>query len=163
MAKSLQLKLAIVVHLFITGTVFAYAADAKEFVSGLDSIPLEAFQRVAALAFAAGSAATLIKVARPSVAVKNLPLEIVKDLFCSVLAGMLIFAFTNMAGLSMWPQFVLVLLAGFGGTQVLDMALAKGFFPWLSSLLGRLGGAVPPTPRSEDKPTINANDSTTPP
>lgn len=150
MAKSLQLKLAIVVHLFITGTVFAYAADAKEFVSGLDSIPLEAFQRVAALAFAAGSAATLIKVARPSVSIRNLPLEIIKDLFCSVLAGMLIFAFTNWLGVGVWPQFVLVLLAGFGGTQVLDMALAKGFFPWLSGVLGRLGGTPQPPPPSQD-------------
>lgn len=147
MGKSIQLKLCALVHLFIIATAFAYAADAKEFVAGIEAIPLDAFKYVAVVAFAAGTGATLIKVARPDIVVRSLPLEIAKDLFCSVLAGTLVFAFTSWLGLTMWPQLILILMAGFGGTQVLDVALAKGFFPWLSVVLGRLSGS--PT---QDKP-----------
>lgn len=140
MGKSIQLKLAALVHLFTTGIVIAYASEAKDFVEGIEAIPIEAFKYVAGVAFAFGSAATLIKVARRDIIIKNLPLEILKDLVCSVAAGMLVFAFTSWIGLSMWPQFGLIMLAGFGGTQVLDVALSKGFFPWLNQVLGRLGG-----------------------
>jgi hypothetical protein len=147
--KSLQLRLALLVHLFITGSVFAYASEAKDFVAGIESIPLEAFKYVAGVAFASGSAATLIKVARPDIVVRNLPLEVVKDLACSVVAGMLIFAFTSWMGLSMWPQLALILMAGFGGTRVLDMALAEGFFPWLSRAMGRMGEPTPPAAPKE--------------
>lgn len=145
MGNSIQLKLSALVHLLIIGTVCAYAADAKEFVEGFESIPFAAFKYVAGVAFAAGSAATLIKVARPDVIVKNLPVEILKDLVCSVVAGLLIFCFTSWIGLTMWPQLGLILMAGFGGTQVLDVALAKGFFPWLSNVLGRFSTPQPPT------------------
>lgn len=143
MGKSIQLKLCALVHLLIIATAFAYAADANEFVAGIEAIPLAAFKYVAVLSFAAGTGATLIKVARPDVIVRSLPLEIAKDLFCSVIAGVLVFGFTSWVGLTMWPQLILILMAGFGGTQVLDVALAKGFFPWLSSVLGRLSGPPP--------------------
>jgi hypothetical protein len=147
--KSIQVKLCALVHLLIIGTAFAYAADANDFVAGIESIPLDAFKYVAMVAFAAGTGATLIKVARPDVVVKRLPIEIAKDLFCSGLAGMLVFFFTSWVGLTIWPQLILILLAGFGGTQVLDVALAKGFFPWLSTVLGRLSGPVPPSDSSK--------------
>lgn len=144
MAKSLQLKFALLVHLFITWTAFAYASDPKDFVAGIESIPLDAFKYVAGVSFAAGSAATLIKVARPDIVIRNLVLEVIKDLVSSVVAGMLVFFFTSWMGLSMWPQLGLILMAGFGGTRVLDMALAEGFFPWLSKAMGRL--ATPDAP-----------------
>jgi hypothetical protein len=147
--KSIQLKLAALVHLFATCIVVAYAADAKEIASGIESIPLGSIRWVAGVSFCFGSVATIIKVAKRDVAVRNLPLEIAKDLVSSVAAGVLVFAFTSMIGLSMWPQFILIMMAGFGGTQVLDIALAKGFFPWLNGVLGRISG----TPAGKDTGT----------
>lgn len=143
MGKSIQLKLCALVHLFIIASAFAYAADAKDFVAGIEAIPFAAFKYVAVVSFAAGTGATLIKVARPDIIIQRLPIEIAKDLFCSGLAGLLVFFFTSWIGLTIWPQLILILMAGFGGTQVLDVALAKGFFPWLSSVLGRLSGPPP--------------------
>lgn len=148
MGKSIQLKLAALVHLLILGSAFAYAAEVKTVFDGLESLPIEAFKSAAIISFAAGTGATLIKVARPDIVIRNLALEIVKDLFCSMLSGVLVFGFTSWVGLTIWPQFILVLLAGFGGTQVLDMALAKGLFPWLSTVLGRIAGP----PANQNKP-----------
>lgn len=150
MGKSIQLKLAALVHLFITGIVIAYAAESKAVVAGIESIPLESVRWVAGVSFAFGSVATIIKVAKRDIAIKNLPLEIIKDLVSSVAAGVLVFAFTSWIELSMWPQFILIMLAGFGGTQVLDVALAKGFFPWLNAILGRLSGSPPVAPPEKD-------------
>lgn len=150
MGKSIQLRLAALVHLFITGTVIAYAAEAKAVIAGIESIPLESVRWVAGVSFAFGSVATIIKVAKRDIAVKNLPLEIAKDLVSSVAAGVLVFAFTSWLEVPMWPQFILIMLAGFGGTQVLEVALAKGFFPWLNGILGRLSGA--PVPKDGEAP-----------
>lgn len=143
MAKFVQLKIAIVIHLLITWSAVAYAADANSFVLGIEAIPLEAFGYVAGIAFASGSAATLIKVARPDIIVRNLFLEVVKDLVASVVAGMLVFFFTSWMGTSIWPQLGLILLAGFGGTRVLDVAIADGLFPWLSKVMGRTIDTIP--------------------
>lgn len=154
MGKNIQLKFAALVHLFATGTVFAYAAETKAIVSGLESIPLESVRFAAGVAFAFGSVAMIIKVAKRDTAIKNLPLEIIKDLFSSVAAGVLVFAFTAWVEVPVWPQLILVMMAGFGGTQVLEVALAKGFFPWLNTVLGRLSAAPPPVvPPVNEEPT----------
>lgn len=153
MAKFVQLKIAVVLHLLITWSALAHAADASAFVSGIESIPIEALGYVGGIAFASGSAATLIKVARPDVMVRNLFLEVFKDLVSSVVAGMLVFFFTSWLGTSMWPQLGLILLAGFGGTKVLDVALADGLFPWLSRAMGRLPEAAPARPTTNEETT----------
>lgn len=152
MAKLVQLKIAVILHLLITWSAIAHAADASTFVSGIEAIPLEAFGYVAGIAFASGSAATLIKVARPDVVVRSLALEVTKDLVSSVVAGMLMFFVTSWREVPLWPQLGLILVAGYGGTKVLDLALADGLFPWLGKALGRLPDAAPPvrTPRSEE-------------
>lgn len=150
MAKLVQLKIAILLHLLVTWSAVAYAADTTSFVSGIESIPLQALGYVAGIAFASGSAATLIKVARPDIIVRNLFLEVVKDLVSSVVAGMLVFFFTSWMGTTIWPQLGLILLAGFGGTRVLDVALADGFFPWLSKAMGHTLESMPVRPAAKE-------------
>ena len=142
MAKSLQLKIAILLHLLLTWSAFAYAAEENSFVAGIESIPLKAIGLVLFISVIGGSASTLTKIARPEVVVKSLVLEISKDMVCSVAAGMLLFLFTSWWTWNFWGQATMILLAGYGGGKVLDFSLAEGFFPGLARALGR--GTPPP-------------------
>lgn len=151
MAKSVQLKWAIWVYLSLTWISVAYAAE-NPLVAGIEAIPLKAVLYVFALSIVGGAAGTLTKLARPDIVVRNLPLEISKDVLTSLVAGLLAFFFTSWwDGFSFWPQAIAITVAGYGGSRILDMLLADGALPWLTTLLGRLSGRQPPTvpPREE--------------
>lgn len=156
MAKSLQLKIALVLHLLLTWSAFAYAAEENSFVAGMESIPLKAIGLVLFISVVGGSASTLTKIARPDVVVRSLILEIVKDFVCSIAAGLLVFLFTSWWTWNFWGQATMILLAGYGGSKVLDFSLTEGFFPALGRALGRTTVppvAVPPvTPPTEETP-----------
>lgn len=137
MAKSLQLKIALILHVLFTWNAFAYAAEENAFVAGIESIPIKAIGLVVFISFVGGSASTLTKIARPDIAVRSLTLEICKDMVCSVAAGLLIFLFTSWWTWNFWGQAAMILLAGYGGSKVLDFSLAEGFFPALARALGR--------------------------
>lgn len=144
MAKSLQLKIAILIHLLLTWCTFAYAAEENSFVAGIESIPLKAIGLVVFISIVGGSASTLTKIARPDVVVRSLVLEIAKDFVCSVAAGLLVFLFTSWWTWNFWGQATMILLAGYGGSKVLDFGLAEGFFPALSRALGRAPEKITP-------------------
>lgn len=137
MAKSYQLKLAIWFYLVFNWTAVAWAAESP-LVAGIESIPLKAMVYVFALSIVGGAAGTLTKLSKPEVIVRNLPLEITKDIVASVAAGMLIFFFTSWwDSINFWLQAAMVTMAGYGGSKVLDFALADGFFPWMQRAFGR--------------------------
>lgn len=144
MAKSLQLKIAILLHLLLTWCTFAYAAEENSFVAGLESIPLKAIGLVLFISVVGGSASTLTKIARPDVVVRSLALEISKDMVCSIAAGMLLFLFTSWWTWNFWGQATMILLAGYGGSKVLDFSLSEGFFPALARALGRTAESTKP-------------------
>lgn len=149
MAKSLQLKYAIWTYLLMTWSVVAYAAE-NPLVAGIEAIPLKAVLYVFALSIVGGAAGTLTKLARPDIQVRNLPLEIAKDMVASVAAGLIVFFFTSWwDDVNFWLQAALVTMAGYGGSKVLDLALADGFLPWLQRAFGR---AASEPPRREDTP-----------
>lgn len=139
MAKSYQLNFAgrIILVMWWSSTV-AIAAE-HPLVTGIESIPLTAMMYVIALSVVGGAAGTLTKLSRPDVIVHNLPLEITKDIVASLVAGILAFFFSSWFDtINFWLQAALVTMAGYGGSKVLDFALADGFFPWLSRVFGKV-------------------------
>ena len=140
MAKSLQLKYAIWLYLLLNWTAVAYAAE-NTLVAGIESIPAKAIVYVLSLSVVGGAAGTLTKLARPEVAVRNLPLEICKDIVASVVAGLLAYFFTSWkTGVDFWLQAAIVTICGYGGSKILDVALVDGAMPWLKSFLARVLG-----------------------
>lgn len=144
MAKSLQLKYAIWAYLSLAWSAMAYAADNK-FVDGLDAIPAKAAAYVFGLAIIGGAASTLAKLSRPDVVVRNLPLEIVKDIMASAVAGMLSFFIANAIDkLDFWAMAACITIAGYGGSKLLDFALVEGAMPWLRDFMRRVFNITPP-------------------
>lgn len=144
MAKSLQLKYAVWAYLMLTWSAMAYAAE-NPFVAGLDSIPHKAMAYVFGLAIIGGAAGTLTKLSRPDVVVRNLPLEIVKDIMASLVAGMLAFFITSwLDKFDFWLMAAVITVAGYGGSKLLDFALVEGAIPWLRDFMRRVLNAPPP-------------------
>lgn len=146
MAKSVQLKWAIWIYLLLNWTAVAYASESP-FVAGIETIPVKAVAYVFGLAIIGGAAGTLTKLSRPDIVVRNLPLEITKDIVASLAAGLLVFFFTSWwDNINFWLQAAFVTMAGYGGSKVLDLALADGFLPWLQRAFGRNVDAAPNRP-----------------
>lgn len=144
MAKSLQLKYAIWACLILNWGAVAYAAE-NPLVEGLESIPLKAVGYVLAMAIIGGTAGTLTKLARPDIVVRNLPLEITKDMLASVVIGMLVFFFTSWwDGVNYWLQAAMITMAGYSGSKGLDMLLIDGAMPWFRQFVQRVLNITPP-------------------
>lgn len=151
MAKSLQLKYAIWACLILNWGAVAYAAE-NPLVQGLESIPLKAVGYVLAMSVIGGTAGTLTKLARPDIVVRNLPLEITKDMLASVVIGMLVFFFTSWwAGVNYWLQAAMITMAGYSGSKGLDMLLIDGAMPWFRQFVQRVLNIAPVPPK--DGPT----------
>lgn len=143
MAKSYQLKMAALAYLGIFWCSFVYAAE-NPLVEGLESIPAKAMIYVLVLSIVGGAAGTLTKLTRPDVVVRNLSLEIAKDVLTSVLAGALIFFFTSwQPWISFWPQAILITLAGYGGSKVIDMLFTDGAYPAMRAFVQRVFNIAP--------------------
>lgn len=144
MAKSFyQLKTAALAYLGIFWCTFVYAAE-NPLVAGLESIPAKAMVYVLVLSVVGGAAGTLTKLTRPDVVVRNLSLEIAKDTFMSILAGVIIFFFTSwQPWITFWPQAILITLAGYGGSKVIDMLFTDGAFPALRAFVQRVFNVTP--------------------
>lgn len=144
MAKTLQLKYAIWAYLSLTWSAMAYATE-NPFVTGLDSIPHKALAYVFGLAIIGGAAGTLTKISRPDTVVRSLPLEIIKDIASSLVAGLLAFFLTSWSNkFDFWLMAAIITLAGYGGSKVLDFALVEGLMPWLRDFLRRIFNISPP-------------------
>lgn len=153
MAKSSnQLKYAVWAYLLVQWSAVAYAAE-HPLVAGIESIPLTAVLYVFALSIVGGAAGTLTKLARPDIVVRNLVLEISKDIVASVAAGLLVFFFTSWwDNVNFWLQAAAVTMAGYGGSKILDLALADGFLPWMQRAFGRAGNGELPRPPNQEQP-----------
>lgn len=143
MAKSYQLKTAALAYLGLFWCTFVYAAE-NPLVAGLESIPAKAMLYVLVLSIVGGAAGTLTKLTRSDIVVRNLTLEIAKDVFTSILAGTLIFFFTSwQPWITFWPQAILITSAGYGGSKVIDMIFTDGAMPALRSFVQRVFNITP--------------------
>lgn len=146
MAKSVQLKWAIWIYMLLNWTAVAYASESP-FVAGIEKIPAKAVVYVFGLAVLGGAAGTLTKLARTDIVVRNLSLEITKDIVASLAAGVFVFLFTSWwDDINFWLQAAFITLAGYGGSKVLDLALADGLLPWMQRVFGRNVDAAPNRP-----------------
>jgi hypothetical protein len=136
---TLQLKRFVSIWLMVFWSAAAAAAQAT-FAHDLRDIPPAAVAISILLAVIGGAAYTASKLAAVEVQVKSVPLEITKDVLTSVVVGLLVF----FAGSYFeWPSVVqagLITLAGYGGSRVLEPALAV-----LVKRMARLFGVDEPT------------------
>ncbi len=112
----------------------AWAASTT-FASDLSSIPAAAVAVAVGLSLIGGAAATLTKIANPEFVVKSVPLEISKDIFASVVAGLVTYSLCAWQELPLVLQPGIITIAGYGGSRVLERYLAAGM-----SRIDRLGG-----------------------
>lgn len=149
MAKSLQLKIAFGIHLFILWAATAYAAQ-NDFTKGIASIPLEAFKYVFMLSMIGGMANTLIKLTSNGPQPKSVWLEVLKDIFCGQVAGMLVFFFISPSGFEPLYQCGAITLGAVAGSRLITKGVDEGLFAGFALLLNRLMGRTPPPPPKED-------------
>ena len=141
MAKSTQLKYAIWLYLFLNWFAVAYATETG-LPPGIESIPLSGIGRVLWLAMTGGAGCTLVKLTKGPVL--RLPVEIIKDLVCSIIAGLLVYFFSNWyKNVDLYLQAGLILLAGYGGSRMIDVSLEDGLIPGMKALFQRVFGIVP--------------------
>lgn len=143
MRHELQLKRVFWAWLLITWSTTAWAAEST-FATGLASIPFDAIRWTVALAFIGGAAATTNKIADPAITVKNVWLEIAKDVLASLVAGLVTFFLCSWVNVAYWLQAALITLAGYGGSRALDQLLVNGLFAWFEKMFGRLAGKETP-------------------
>lgn len=93
------------------------------------------------LAFIGGAAATLQKIANPDFVVKSVALEIIKDIFSSVVAGLITYSVCAWIGCPLLLQPACITIAGYGGSRVLERYLSAGM-----ARIDRLGGKPEGTP-----------------
>lgn len=112
---------------WITAMWSASAAAAQVvFVTDLSAIPLAAVAVAIVIALLGGSASTLAKIASPKLEIRNMWLTVLADMVASMAAGL--GAFFLIAWLEKPPLLaaVCILVAGYGGSRVLDLFLAAG-------------------------------------
>lgn len=134
MRDSLQLKKIYLAWMAMMWTVSAWAAQVT-FVTDLASIPIAAVAVAILIALIGGSAAHLAKIAHPDVVIKSVLLESLKDMMASLSAGLA--TFFVLAWRESPPLLTAgcILIAGYGGSRILDRALGAGL-----SQIDRLAG-----------------------
>jgi len=130
MRNVIQLKKFFFAWLILMWSVATWAAEST-FAKDMSSIPLEAIQWTVLLSLIGGAAFTTNKVSRPDIIVKNIWLEMAKDLLMSLVAGLVTFFFTSWWAAPYWLQAALITLAGYGGSKALDKYLADALFAWI--------------------------------
>ncbi len=137
MPSRLQLKQFVGIWLLLFWATAAFAAQAT-FANDVTDIPPAAIAISCLLAIIGGAAYTAQKIADPATVVKNVTLEIVKDLLTSVVVGLCIFCLGSYLNWASVVQAGLITLGGYGGSRVLEPAVAA-FINWLGRLGGRTG------------------------
>jgi len=140
MRDSLKLIKMCWVWLMTIWSASAWAATTT-FVSDLSIIPAAAVAVAVVLAFIGGAAATLQKIANPDFVVKSVALEIIKDIFSSVVAGLITYSVCAWIGCPLLLQPACITIAGYGGSRVLERYLSAGM-----ARIDRLGGKPEGTP-----------------
>jgi hypothetical protein len=140
MRDNLQLKKLVGAWLGALWTASAAAAQVT-FVTDLASIPVAAVAVAVVIALIGGCASTLAKIASPDVAIVNLSLVVVRDIMASLVAGLATFFFCAWREWSPLLAAICILIAGYGGSRVLERYLAAGM-----SQIDRLAGKPGETP-----------------
>jgi hypothetical protein len=133
-----QLRSFVSAFLLLFWSFAAYAAQTT-FVGDLSSIPPAAVAISLLLSLIGGAAYTASKIASPTVTIKSVPAEIVKDVLTSLVVGFITFC---LGSYMEWPAVIqagLITLAGYGGSRVLEPMLA-----WALGKGAKLFGAAPP-------------------
>lgn len=137
MRNSLQLKQIFTAWLASFWTVSAWAASTT-FASDLSKIPPAAVAVAVVLSFIGGLAATLQKIADPEFVVKSVPLVVAKDIFSSLVAGLITYSVCAWQEIPLLLQPGCITIAGYGGSRLLERYLAAGM-----NRIDRLGGTKP--------------------
>lgn len=130
MRNVIQLKKFVFAWLIVLWSVAAWAAEST-FAKDMASIPLEAIQLTVFLSFIGGLAFTTNKISKPEIIVKNVWLEMAKDILASVVAGLITFFFGLWVGAPWALHAALITIAGFGGSKTLDKYLNDALFSWI--------------------------------
>ena len=126
MRDYLQLKKILWAHIAAVWSCSALAAQ-ETFARDLTSIPLGAIAVAMSLAFIGGLAFTTQKIAKPDVDVRSVPLEILKDIVNSLVAGLAAFFLGSWCALPLFAQALLITIAGYGGSRFLEQVLTESF------------------------------------
>jgi hypothetical protein len=144
-----QLKNSISAFLLLFWSCAAYAAQAT-FVGDLREIPPAAVAISLLLSLIGGAAYTASKIASPTVTIKSVPAEVIKDVLTSIVVGFITFC---LGSYMEWPAVIqagLITLAGYGGSRVLEpmlaWAMAKG-----AKLFGTDAPPALPSPTDDTK------------
>ena len=124
----------------------AYAAQ-NSFSDGIESIPGKAIGYAVALAFIGGFTATTTKIAKADIIFKNIWLEMLKDIMCSLFAGLCVFLLTSWVGALYCPfylQAALISLSGYAGSRIIERAVENGLLPWVDRIFPASTNAKPP-------------------
>lgn len=140
MRDVLQLKKIGWVWLMTMWSASAWAAQVT-FVTDLSAIPLGAVAIAALISLIGGAAATLARIANPDALIKNLLLEVLRDILASLVVGMVTFFACAWREVSPLLAAGGIFIAGYGGSRVLDRYLSVGL-----SQIDRLGGKPEGTP-----------------
>lgn len=140
MRDSLQLKQVLWAWLLSIWSASAWAASTT-FASDLSKIPAAAVAVAVVLSLIGGGAATLQKIANPEAVIKSVWLEVTKDVFGSVVAGLVTYSLCAWQEIPLLLQPGCITIAGYGGSRVLERYLAAGM-----SRIDRLGGKPESTP-----------------
>lgn len=141
MPKNRQVTEALVGYLLALWGVSVFAADGSAFAEGMRSITREVVLGVLVLSGAGGLAGTLSKVCNPEKPIRNVALEMAKDMVGSIVLGTLVFCFTVwIEWLSFGAQAGLIILAGVGGSKALDRLVDTRLNGALDSILDRVLG-----------------------
>lgn len=143
MAKDVQLKQVLWAYLLFCWASLAYASD-MTFAEGIESLPVRALGYVMVLSVLGGLAATLPKIVNPDIQIRNVPLEVVKDVVCSIVAGLIIFFAAIELSWSWSLACLMILLGGAGGAKFIDLLLNNGFFPRVAQFFGKVPEPVRP-------------------
>ncbi len=140
MRDGMQLKRICWAWLTAMWSASAAAAQAV-FVTDLSAIPLAAVAVAIVIALLGGSAATLAKIASPKLEIHNMWLVVLADMVSSLVAGLAMFFLIAWREGPPLLAAVCILVAGYGGSRVLELFLAAG-----TSQLNRYAGKPEGTP-----------------
>lgn len=155
-ARNVQLRQVLWVYLLFCWGSVAYATEIT-FADGINSLTMNVVGHVLVLSILGGMAGTLPKIVNPAVQIRSIPLEILKDTICSLVAGLIFFFVAVELRLSWAWTCLLLLLGGAGGAKVIDLVLNNGLFPRIAQFFGKLPDPgpqmpAPPQPPREDVP-----------
>lgn len=141
MAKNVQLKYAILIYLSLFWGATAYAAE-MSLEQGLRSLTAFTLISIFVLSAVGGACATLVRMTSPTAPiVRNLPLEIARDVFCSILAGFLGFLLSSWYKWEVWyPTAIIITVSGYAGSKILEIYMDEGLIPFVKKWLRRLLG-----------------------